>query len=184
VIRKLWTGEVVHHRGRHYTVVGARLYSRPEQPPPVLVSGFGERAIAAAARIADGFVTSIPEPDALRLYRERGGRGPAHAGIKVCWAEDEAQARRTAHRLWPTEALPGELAQVLPSPRHYEQAAEIVTEEMVADAVVCGPDPERHAGRIRELLDAGYDEVYVSQIGADQEGFLRFYEREILPRVR
>jgi hypothetical protein len=100
----------------------------------------------------------------------------------VCWAESEAEARRTAHRIWPNEVLPGELAQVLPTPEHFEQASSLVTEDMVAEAVACGPDPERHAAAIQEYLDAGYDEVYVQQIGADQGGFLRFYEREILPR--
>ena len=73
--------------------------------------------------------------------------------------------------------------QILPTPQHFMQAAELVTEDMIARAVPCGPDAERHAARIREAFDAGYDEVYVQQIGPDQEGFLRFYEREVLPRV-
>jgi G6PDH family F420-dependent oxidoreductase len=182
VIRALWTGEVTYHHGRHYTVEYARLYSRPEQPPPILMSGFGDRSVSVAARVADGFMSTMPDPDAVRQYRDEGGRGTVQGGFKVCWAADEAQARRTAFRLWPNEGLPGELAQMLPSPRHYEQASEIVTEDMIAEEVVCGPDPERHAAKIAEFLDAGFDEVYVSQIGDDQEGFLRFYEREVLPR--
>jgi len=182
VIRALWTGKVVNHRGRHYEVEHARLYSRPAEPPPIYVSGFGPKAIALAGRIADGYVNTSPDADMLAAYREAGGRGPAQAGTKVCWAESEAEARRTAHRIWPNEVLPGELAQVLPTPEHFEQASSLVTEDMVAEAVPCGPDPERHAAALQEYLDAGYDEVYVQQIGTDQEGFLRFYEREILPR--
>jgi G6PDH family F420-dependent oxidoreductase len=182
VIRALWTGKVVSHRGRHYEVEHARIYSRPAEPPPIYVSGFGPKAIALAGRIADGYVNTSPDADMLAAYREAGGRGPAQAGTKVCWAESEAEARRTAHRIWPNEVLPGELAQVLPTPEHFEQASSLVTEDMVAEAVACGPDPERHAAAIQEYLDAGYDEVYVQQIGADQGGFLRFYEREILPR--
>ena len=182
VIRALWTGKVVSHRGRHYEVEHARIYSRPAEPPPIYVSGFGPKAIALAGRIADGYVNTAPDPDMLAAYREAGGRGPAQAGTKVCWAESEAEARRTAHRIWPNEVLPGELAQVLPTPEHFEQASSLVTEDMVAEAVGFGPDPVRHAAAIQEYLDAGYDEVYVQQIGADQGGFLRFYEREILPR--
>jgi coenzyme F420-dependent glucose-6-phosphate dehydrogenase len=34
------------------------------------------------------------------------------------------------------------------------------------------------------MLDAGYDHVYVHQIGEDQEGFFRFYREEVLPDVR
>jgi G6PDH family F420-dependent oxidoreductase len=182
IIRALWSGEWVHHRGRHYTVEHAKLYSRPEQPPPILVSGFGPKSVALAARIGDGYVFSGADAQMLQAYRDHGGKGIAQSGMKVCWAEDEAEARATAHRIWPNEVLPGELAQVLSAPQHIEQATELVTEEMVAEAVPCGPDPELHAAKIQEAFDAGFDEVYVQQIGADQEGFLRFYAREILPR--
>jgi G6PDH family F420-dependent oxidoreductase len=181
VIRELWSGGWVHHRGRHYTVDHARLYSVPDEPLSILVSGFGPKSVAMAARVADGYVGSGPEPDLVRLYRERGGKGPAQCGMKVCWGEDEAQALETAHRIWPNEALPGELVQVLPAPQHVEQASQLVTPAMIGEVVPCGPDPEVHAAKIQEAFDAGYDEVYVQQIGAEQEGFLRFYEREILP---
>jgi hypothetical protein len=86
--------------------------------------------------------------------------------MKVCWAEDAAEARKTAHRLWANDLLPGELGQELPTPAHYEQAASLVTEEMVGEAFPCRPDPERHLEAIRDYIDAGYDEVYVLQIGA------------------
>jgi G6PDH family F420-dependent oxidoreductase len=182
VIRLLWEGGVQDHEGVHYTVENARIYSLPEQPPPIHVSGFGPKSVALAARIGDGYMNVVPDVDLLRAYRDAGGTGTAHGGMKVCWAQDEAQARHTVHRLWPNEGLPGELAQILPTTRHFEQATQLVSEEMVAGLVPCGPDPERHVEAIQEFFDAGYDEVYVSQIGPDQEGFLRFYEREVLPR--
>lgn len=81
------------------------------------------------------------------------------------------------------EALPGQLAQELPLPIHFEQASELVTEDMVAKVLPCGPDPERHAAAIREYLDAGYDGVYLQQIGKDLQGFLRFYRDEVEPRL-
>ena len=110
------------------------------------------------------------------MYRASGGGDkPAHAGTKVCWAEDEAAARKTALRLWPNEALPGELAQVLPTPQHFEQATQLVTEDMMEESFACGPDPEKHLQQLRAYADAGYDEVYVQQIGPEQEGFFRFY---------
>src|SRR3712207_2475360 len=182
VIRLLWEGGVKDHRGRHYRLENARLYSLPDEPPPILVSGFGPKAISLPAPVGDGFVSVMPDAEAVESYRARGGRGRAKAGTKVCGAADEAEARRTVYRLWPNEALPGELSQILPTPRHFEQASQLVTEEMVAESVPCGPDPERHVQAIQEYVDAGFDEVYVSQIGPDQEGFLRFYEREVLPR--
>ena len=54
----------------------------------------------------------------------------------------------------------------------------------VAESVVCGPDPERHVDAIREYVDAGYDHVYVHQVGPDQDGFFDFYERAVLPQLR
>jgi hypothetical protein len=88
------------------------------------------------------------------------------------------------HKLWPNMGLPGELAQELATPRHFEQACSIVTEEMVADTPPCGPDPEPYLESIRQYEEVGYDEIYIHQIGPDQEGFFRFFEKEILPSLR
>jgi G6PDH family F420-dependent oxidoreductase len=182
IMRALWDGGNVSYDGQHYTVDRARLYSLPDAPPPVLVSAFGPQAAETAGRIGDGFINVAPDAELLKAYRDAGGGGPAQAGMKMCWGADEAQCVKTVHRLWPNEALTGELAQVLPMPAHYEAACEPITEQMVADAVPCGPDPERHAAAIQEFFDAGYDEVYVNQIGPDQEGFLSFLTQEIVPR--
>jgi len=181
VIRMLSEGGFQHHHGRHYTLEGARLYSLPEQPPPILVSGFGPKAVELAARIGDGFVSIGPDSDGQERYREHGGSGPTTTGLKVCWGEDRETCLETAHRIWPNEGLQGELPQVLPSPRHFEQAAALVTQEQVADAVVCGPDPEEHIASISEAADAGFDEIYISHIGDGHDGFIDFYAREILP---
>jgi G6PDH family F420-dependent oxidoreductase len=185
VMRLLWEGGTKSYRGKYYQVENARIYTLPDEPPEVLISGFGPRATRLAGRIGDGYCHTAPDAEMLSLFRESGGGDkPAHAGTKVCWGEDEAAARETAHRLWPNEQLPGELAQELPTPRHFEQASSLVTEEMVGEALPCGPDPEKHLQSIRQYVDAGFDEVYVQQIGHEQEGFFRFYEREILPEFR
>ena len=184
VIRALWTGRQVSHRGRHYTVENARIYTLPDEPPPIYVSGFGPKSIELAGRIGDGYVSTMPDAEMVRRFREAGGAGkPCQAGTKVCWGEDEAAARRIAYERWPNQALPGELAQVLPNPAHFEQAVELISEEAFAETTACGPDPERHLAQLRAYAEAGYDELYVQQIGPDQEGFFRFYEREVLPRL-
>jgi G6PDH family F420-dependent oxidoreductase len=184
VMRQLWKGSFYSHRGRHYTVENAKIYSCPDTPPPVLVSGFGPKATALAARIGDGFVTTAPDADAVKAYRAAGGKGPAVAAFKVCWGPDESAARKLAYDLWPTTGVPGELSQELPMPAHFEQAAQTVTEEMVTDKIPCGPDPERHAAAFRQYLEAGFDEIYVSQIGEDQAGFLEFFRKEVEPRLK
>ena len=103
------------------------------------------------------------------------------ARLTFAGPKTEEEARRTAHEIWPNGGLQGALSQELPLPEHFEQAAEMVTEDDVAESVVCGPDPERHKEQIREFEAAGYDHVYVHQVGPDQQGFLDFYAREILP---
>jgi G6PDH family F420-dependent oxidoreductase len=183
VIRTLWQGGFQSHRGRHYCVENARIYDLPEQPTKIIVSGFGPESTALAARIGDGFCTVTADADAVRAFREGGGGDKLVAGgLKVCWAEDEQEAISTAHRLWANEELPGELAQVLPMPAHFEQAAELVTREMVAESVPCGPDVETHLAAIREYEEAGFDELYISQIGAAPERFFEVYANEILSR--
>jgi G6PDH family F420-dependent oxidoreductase len=182
VIRELWTGEVVSREGKHYRVRHARLYTLPERPPPILVSAFGPKSVDLAGRVGDGYVTTMPDASLIERYRAAGGAGPVQAGTKVCYGSDEAEARRTAHRLWPNEVLPGELAQVLPTPEHFEQAGSLVTEDMVAEAVPCGPDLDRHVESIQEYADAGVDELYIQQIGGGHEQFFEVYSREVLPR--
>jgi coenzyme F420-dependent glucose-6-phosphate dehydrogenase len=184
VIRLLWQGGPQSHRGRYYTVEQARIYTLPEQPPPIYVAAKGARAAQLAAEAGEGLIGVAPDREMMETFDEAGGEGkPRYGQVHVCWAPDEASARRTAHRWWPNAAIPGELGVELPLPRHFEQAAETVTEADVARAVVCGPDPERHLEVIREYAEAGYDHVYIHQIGPNQDGFLRFYRQEVLPKV-
>jgi hypothetical protein len=103
-------------------------------------------------------------------------------GPRSASAPDEAQARRTVHRLWPNEALPGELAQFLPTPAHFEQAFALVTEEMIGESVPCGPDLDRHVKALQEYADAGVDELFVQQIGPDQGVFFDEWASAVLPR--
>jgi hypothetical protein len=105
-------------------------------------------------------------------------------GLKLCWGEEERRARETVHRLWPNEALPGELAQVLPTPEHFEQASELVTEELAVADVPCGPDLDAHLEAIAAYERAGFDELYVNQIGPEQDAFFAAYGEHVLPRVR
>ena len=181
VIRGLWAGRTFDHRGRHYTVENARLYSLPERLPPIIIAASGPKAANLAGRLGDGLINPTADPAVAEGFRDAGGTGPRYLQVNVCWHEDEAEAKRLAHRLVPSVALPGELGAILSTPTHYEQAVGLVTEEQVAEVVTCGPDPEGHIARIQAGIDAGYDHIHVYQVGPHQDGFFRFYEREILP---
>jgi len=185
VIRLLWEGGMKSHRGRHYTVENARIYSLPEEPPPILVAVAGERSVDLAARVGDGLVGTAPVAESIDQFRSGGGEGkPTYGQLHVCWASSEEDARATALQWWPNGAVSGSYFLELPLPSHFEEAAELVTEEDIAGNVVCGPDPERHIAAIREYIDAGYDHVYVHQVGPDQDGFFDFYERDVLPELQ
>ncbi|MCD6638681.1 MAG: TIGR03557 family F420-dependent LLM class oxidoreductase [Nocardioides sp.] len=184
LIRRLWEGEFVNHRGRHYTADNARIYTLPETPPDIYMSGFGPESTDVAARIADGWITTSPAEDLLARFREGSGGKPAQIGQKVAWAPTRDEGVDEAHRLWSTSGLPGELAQVLPSPRHFEQAADLVTRDMTADSVVAGPDAADHVEGLRPAIEAGFEELYVANMGRHYAEMIRQYGAEVLPELR
>jgi G6PDH family F420-dependent oxidoreductase len=184
VIRKLWQGGLQSHAGEHYTVENARLYTLPDEPPPIIVATAGERATELAGRVGDGMFGLVPDSEVIEAFEEAGGEGkPRFGQLHVCWAEDLEEAKRTAHENWPNAVVAGNLNWELRLPSEFEDAASHAEPDDVAESVVCGPDPEPMVEAITEFVDAGYDNVYFHQVGPDQEGFIRFAERELLPRL-
>jgi G6PDH family F420-dependent oxidoreductase len=184
VMRSLWTGHDVSHRGKHYTVQNARIYTLPAEPPKIYVSGFGPKAIDLAARIGDGFVSTAPDGDAVKRFREGGGGDkPCQAGFKAAFAATADEGARIAHEKWPNAGLPGELSQVLPTPRHFEQASELVTVEKAAEAFVCGNDAGAHLDMIDKYAQAGFDEIYVANTGPHFQGLIDLYGSSVLPKL-
>ena len=183
IIRELWRGKVTSHRGRHYTVQNAKLYTLPEGAAADPRGGRW-RAHGRGGR-----------PDRRRPHRDRsgqeaaqrlsraGGEGPRFGQVTLCWGASERAARKTAHEWWPTAALHGEVTQELPNPAQFTDLVKSVTEDQVAEAITCGPDPEAHLEKIQAYIDAGYDHVYLHQVGPDQDGFLEFARKELLPRL-
>jgi len=183
VMRELFTGKQISYHGEHYQVETARLYSLPGTPPPVHVSGFGPKSARLAARIGDGYICMGPQADLVRLYRDSGGGDrPVQGALKACWGPDAGEARATMRRLWSSDYMPGEAGQLLPLPRHFEQLSDLVTEDMVA--APCGPDPAPYVEAIRAYEDAGFDEVYLGQVGGNLDGAFEFFASQVLPRVR
>ncbi len=181
VIRLLWTGDTVSFDGAHYHVENARIYSLPDELPPIHVSAFGPKAASMAARTGDGFMTVGPEGELLEQYKAEGGKGTSHTALKVCVGKEKEHCIDEAFRLWPNEGLPGELPQILPTVRHFEQANTLVTREMIADSTPTGPDAQPIIEAIQEHVDAGFDEVYVGQIGEEWDVFYEMMSTQVLP---
>jgi coenzyme F420-dependent glucose-6-phosphate dehydrogenase len=183
VMRGLWEGDLVSFEGDHYTVDRARLYTVPPQELTIAVAAAGPEAAELAGRVGDALISTAPERELVDAYAKAGGQGPRYGQLTVCWATTERDARRTALEWWPNAGLQGPLSQELPLPSHFEEAAAMVTEDDIAESVVCGPDLDAHLEAIEAFATAGFDHVYVHQVGPDQKGFLDFYAREVLPEA-
>ena len=184
VIRLLWQGGLRSHRGVYYVVETARLYTLPKTPPPIMLAVGGPKSASLAARLGDGMIGTAPDPESMKAFERAGGRRkPRYGELTVCWADTEAKAKKIARKVWPTAALASSLHWELPLPSNFEEATEDVTDDQIAEEIVCGPDPERHLEKIRAFMKGGFDHVCIHQVGPDQEGFMRFYAREILPKL-
>lgn len=182
IIRQLFDGRECSFEGTHFQMRRARLYDLPPTPIPILMAASGPRAATAAGQWGDGLIAM--DPEVLAPYKSAASPpGTTYAQLSVCWAPTEEEGVATAHRLWPEMALEGTLFACLQTPADLARACAAITAEDVGAAVVCGPDPEAHARAVRALLEAGFEGVAVHQIGPRQQEFMRFYDREVSPRL-
>jgi G6PDH family F420-dependent oxidoreductase len=183
VLRLLWQGGEQTHRGKHFTVDHARLYTLPEQPIPIAVAAAKPLAAELAGRLGDALVNTVPDPQIVERFRSAGGSGPRYGQVQLCWAKDEQEAKETVFRLWRHSGLGGTVNQELPRPSDFDAVAESVTIELATEHVPCGPDPEAVVEVVRAWEQAGFDHIALHQVGPDQEGFLGFWDRELRPRL-
>ncbi len=184
VMRQLWTGETVSFWGDFYTVEDAKLFTLPETVPPLMVAASGPQMAEIAGRIGDGLINTAPKATIVESFHEAGGSAeerPCYGQMTVCWAKSVEEAQQTVYQQWPNSGLKGELSQELRTVKHFEQAAKMITPEQAAEEITCGPDAQAHIEMIEQYIEAGYEHVYIHQIGPDQEGFFDFYAREVLP---
>ncbi|HUF52879.1 MAG TPA: TIGR03557 family F420-dependent LLM class oxidoreductase [Dehalococcoidia bacterium] len=182
IIRHLWEGGYQSYYGEFFAVENARIYTMPDSPPPIHVAASGPKAAELAGRTGDGLISVATNSELVQTFEEAGGNDkPKYAQFHVCWAKTEDEGVQTALRVWPNAATPGALSAELPLPSHFKAAAELVREDDIAKQVVCGPDPDRQAAKIKEYTDAGFDHIYVHQIGPNQEEFIDFFKREVMP---
>jgi coenzyme F420-dependent glucose-6-phosphate dehydrogenase len=183
VIRLLWEGGFQSFRGEFYDVEQARLYTLPDEPPPLAVAASKPLAAELAGRLGDAFIGVAPDAEIVGRFDEAGGSGkPKYGQVTVCWAESKEAARKTIREVWPNAGLGGDLSQELATPIMFEQACELVRPEDL-ESLPAGPDPEPYLESIREYADAGFTHVYLHQIGRDQEGFFRFWRDELQPHL-
>lgn len=185
LIRELWDGGYTTRYGEFFTVENARIYTLPEKLPSIYIAASGSDSAQVAGAIGDGLISTAPDAETVTAFEQAGGTGkPKYGQMTVCWGEDEDRAKQTATDIWGYTALPGQLSQELALPAYFEQATKLVTPEQATKHIVCGPDTEKYLEQIKAYTDAGFTHVYLHQIGQDQEGFLKFAQRELLPRFQ
>jgi coenzyme F420-dependent glucose-6-phosphate dehydrogenase len=184
VMRRLWSGELISHHGEFFTVENARLYDVPGTPPPVFVAASGPESVELAGRIGDGLVALSPDPDLVGSFRRKaGGDAPVFGMEHVCVADSTDDAVAVVERWWPHAAVPSSLNAELPLPRHFEQASQPVPREAIRDQMVLGDDVDAHLEMVSSFREAGYDRLFIHQIGPDQAQAARFYAEQVRPRL-
>jgi G6PDH family F420-dependent oxidoreductase len=185
IFHKLWQGDMTSYYGNYYTVENAQIFNLPKQTLPVYMAAGGEESAKIAGKIADGLIDTSPDKKLVKTFENAGGKGkPKYAQLSLCYAQDEKQALKTAYEIWPTSALPGNLGSELAIPKSYEAASKLVTEDMMAKLLVYGPDPKKYIQRIHEYIDAGFDHIALHQIGPEQDQFIEFARKNILPEFK
>ena len=185
VIRELWTGEVVTHRGRHYTVDNARIYTLPDTPPPIYCLGVrsqGDRGRGPDRRRFHHHLS--PTRTCCASSASPARTSPPRRDSRSPGPTPRTKARSIAHRLWANSGLPGELAQVLPSPKHFEQASSLVTEESTATRSSVARTSTEHVAAFTPYADAGFDEVYVANMGPHYRDMIEAYGKTVLPALK
>jgi coenzyme F420-dependent glucose-6-phosphate dehydrogenase len=184
VIRLLWNGGEQTHRGKHYTVDHARLYTPPNELPQIYGAAAKPGAAELAGRIADGLISTAPDKEIVQAYEKAGGKGKQKLGMMHCaYDADEKAGLKRATKLWPNLALKGPLGHDLATPADFESAVEMVSEDDIAEQTPCGPDPAPYLDLIGKYAEAGFTHVYIHQIGDNQAEFVDFAAKELMPKL-
>ena len=182
VIRKLWEGGYKTHRGKHYTVENARIFDLPDEKIDIAVAAMQPQAAKLAGRIGDALINVAPKKEIIEKFEEAGGKGkPKYGQITVCWAKSKDAAKQTAFEVWPNALVEGSASQELPLPSDFEQLVADREPDDLEGTLTLGPDPDEYLEELKNYEQAGYTHVHIHQVGPDQEGFLEFAKRELMP---
>lgn len=188
IIRRLHRGERIGSHEGLVSVEEAYLYDRPEHPIPLFATCITPESAQRAARWADGMIT-LNQPggaqrDVLRAYRDAGGTGPAMLQIHLSWAATRKQAEDIAYDQWRSNVFGPPIDQDMPTPEHFDAAADEVSLSTVLGAVWTSESSHQHAEWIAEAADSGFERIYLHHVGQEQAPWLDIAGEEILPALK
>jgi probable non-F420 flavinoid oxidoreductase len=187
VIRALLRGEEVSHDGL-VTVDRARVWTRPDEPPPLIGAAVSVATARWCAEWADGLITVNAPLEHLRAmidaYREAGGRGRLHLQVHVSWAPEEEQAEAIAHEQWRSNVFPPPACWDIDSAATFDVVSENVSIEQVRGLVQVSSDLGLHAARLAGFAELGFDEIAIHHVGQEQTAFVDAFGAKVLPQLR
>ena len=175
-----------NHHGKHFNVDSAVLWDRPETGVPIGVAVSDEASCRLAGKKGDVLIAVEPKPELVQMFDEFGGSGKPRVGqIAVAYDPDRDRAVERAHDQFRWFGLGWKVNADLPGPSSFEAATSFVTPEQIGEQLPYGPDVDEYVEKTKPFIDAGFDEVALVQMGADQQKpFFEWAEKELLPALR
>jgi probable non-F420 flavinoid oxidoreductase len=187
VIRDLLAGQTVTRDGL-ITVDRARLWTRPETPPPLVGAAVSTATAEWCAEWADGLVTvNAPEQhlrEMIAAYRGAGGRGPVCLQVHLSWAGSEAEAEEIAYDQWRSNVFPPPVCWDLELVEHFDVVSRHVTMEQVRSVVNVSADLGAHIEWLRGYAALGFDRIYLHHVGQNLMPFIDAFGSKVLPELR
>ncbi len=194
IIRKLFSGRDVKHEGKFYKLETTRLWTLPEQTPPIYIATAGPITAKKTGMLADGLITVGAPEQKIEMIFEKCREGCREAGsdparfrfilqLHLSWAETDEEALRNAMDEWPNGGMKFP-KQDIRSPFDFEQMAKLVRPEDFKGRMLISSDPEAHRREIQKFLDMGFDQVYLHNVGRNQAQWIEVFGREVLPALR
>jgi len=194
IIRRLMSGKVTKYQGTHFRLESAKLYTLPTTPPPIYIASSGPINSERTGRIADGYITVGASDEKIRTLLARFEKGAREAGkdpakmpriiqLHLSWAESCEAAVEQAVREWPNGGMAFPKADIR-NPEDFAAMAQIVRPENFEGRVFMSPDLDAHTAHLQHYVDLGFDQVYVHNVGRNQQEFIEAFGRSVLPKLR
>jgi coenzyme F420-dependent glucose-6-phosphate dehydrogenase len=196
LIRALWSGEKITHRGVYYQTRQAKLYTLPSKPIPIYVSALVPNSARFAGKYGDGLITvGGEEPETYRKMLENFEAGAREVGkdpskmprlieLGVAYTDDEEKAIECRKAYWAGVFVPALFTERIYTPKMSEDNGRVVGSEIIKEAVCISGDPEDHIQYAQHYIDLGFDQLFFHSAGPDQRAFLEGYGRDVLPKLR
>lgn len=194
VIRKLFTGKKVKFSGEYIKLENTQLWTLPEKAPPIYVATSGPLMSERTGRYTDGIITVGAADEKIGMLMGRFEKGARAAGkdpaqmpriiqLHVSWAESDEAAIDQAVKEWPNGGM-NFPKQDIRNPEDFQAMAKLVRPENFKGRVMCSASLDAHREHLQHYIDLGFTEVYVHNVGRNQEEFIRAYGKEVVPSLK